>query len=130
MKADTSNGRPFLGRLIEINEEGSMIIPKDLLEYAGITEGSQVEVIGTSESLVFKTTTKRCDMCSRNSNTKQMGMFKLCERCYMSLTGKTWDGEDVTADKPTPQPEEKPVEQPKEASKSESTTIVEVKRNV
>lgn len=48
----------------------------------------------------------------------------------MSLTGKTWDGEDVTADKPTPQPEEKPVEQPKEASKSESTTIVEVKRNV
>lgn len=54
MKADTSNGRPFLGRLIEINEEGSMIIPKDLLEYAGITEGSQVEVIGTSESLVLK----------------------------------------------------------------------------
>ncbi|HFR4151888.1 hypothetical protein CN952_13210 [Bacillus cereus] len=102
MRVDTSNGRPFLGRLIEISADGSMTIPKDLLEYAGISQASQVEVIGTSESLVFKTTTKRCDMCNKNANTKQMGMFKLCERCYTSLTGKTWEGEEITADKPAP----------------------------
>ncbi|MED2788235.1 AbrB/MazE/SpoVT family DNA-binding domain-containing protein [Bacillus thuringiensis] len=126
----TIKGRPFLGFLVDMDESGTVSIPDHVYKIAGIDAGTQVEVLGTSDGVLVRTTTRRCNMCNVNANTKKIGSFEFCERCYKSLTGKGWDEDEYDINKPAPKDEyDADAPAPKEEPKNDAT-IVEVTRNV
>ncbi|ABY46821.1 hypothetical protein [Bacillus mycoides] len=81
---------PFLGKLVEVGEDGTITIPKFMLEFAGIELPTTVEVLGTLGGVVINQTEHRCTACSRNIKTHDWEGTRICEDCYTKITTLRW----------------------------------------
>lgn len=84
--ADTTQTNKYLGILATVEEGGTITVPLQFLEGAGISVGAQVEIFGTHDTVFFRTTESTCDLCGGNANTKPIGNLKVCSNCINDLT--------------------------------------------
>jgi bifunctional DNA-binding transcriptional regulator/antitoxin component of YhaV-PrlF toxin-antitoxin module len=75
----------FLGVLVTVGEDGTIKIPLDKLETAGIEIGEQVEIFSNNEFLFIRAVNQFCDVCGINGNMTQLGNLKMCQNCIQAL---------------------------------------------
>jgi bifunctional DNA-binding transcriptional regulator/antitoxin component of YhaV-PrlF toxin-antitoxin module len=75
----------YLGVLVTVGENGTITIPLDKLETAGIEVGEQVEVLSNGEFVFLRAVNQVCDVCGTNGNMTQIGNLKMCRNCIMTL---------------------------------------------
>jgi bifunctional DNA-binding transcriptional regulator/antitoxin component of YhaV-PrlF toxin-antitoxin module len=76
----------FLGVLATVGEDGTIKIPLDKLETAGIEVGEQVEIFSNGEYVFIRATNQFCDICGINGNMKQVGNLKICNSCLKVIS--------------------------------------------
>jgi bifunctional DNA-binding transcriptional regulator/antitoxin component of YhaV-PrlF toxin-antitoxin module len=75
----------YLGVLVTVGENGTITIPLDKLETAGIEVGEQVEIFSNSEYVFIRAANQTCDVCGANGNVIQVGNLKMCYNCIKTL---------------------------------------------
>lgn len=75
----------FLGVLVTVGDDGTIKIPLDKLETAGIEPGEQVEIFSNDEFVFIRATNQFCDVCGINGNMTQIGNLKMCRNCIRAL---------------------------------------------
>lgn len=85
---DEMEPQKFLGRLVEVEDDGYIRIPIDILDTANIRVGSKVEVFSTSSGLFFRNTEEFCDLCGTNGKTTIVGTTKLCPTCFNQIQSR------------------------------------------
>jgi bifunctional DNA-binding transcriptional regulator/antitoxin component of YhaV-PrlF toxin-antitoxin module len=78
----------FLGVLATVGEDGTIKIPLDKLETAGIEVGEQVEIFSNGEYVFIRAINQFCDICGINGNMTQIGNLKMCRSCIQALHEK------------------------------------------
>ncbi len=71
----------FLGVLATVTPEGTIQLPLDMLETAGIKPNSKVEIFSDTSNLFIRTAERFCDICSVNTNTTRIGNQEICKGC-------------------------------------------------
>lgn len=71
----------FLGILATVTEEGTLQLPLDMLETAGIKPGQKVEIFADTSHLFIRTAERFCDICGVNANTTRIGYQEICKDC-------------------------------------------------
>ncbi|PEM65343.1 hypothetical protein CN613_25715 [Bacillus pseudomycoides] len=76
----------FLGEVITVGEDNSVLFPSRFLEGAGINPGSRVEIFGNKEYVFIRTVETFCDICGANANVIPFGQLNVCQSDYEKLT--------------------------------------------
>ncbi|KAA0763004.1 AbrB/MazE/SpoVT family DNA-binding domain-containing protein [Bacillus sp. SH5-2] len=71
----------FLGVLATVTEEGTLQLPLDMLETAGIKPNTKVEIFADTSHLFIRTAERFCDICGVNANTTRIGYQEICKDC-------------------------------------------------
>ncbi|HGH7181609.1 TPA: AbrB/MazE/SpoVT family DNA-binding domain-containing protein [Bacillus luti] len=71
----------FLGILTTVGEDGTIKVPLDMLQTAGIKPNSKVELFSDASNLFVRTAEKFCDICGTNTNTTTIGSQEICKDC-------------------------------------------------
>lgn len=71
----------FLGILTVVSEDGTIKVPLDMLQTAGIKPNSKVELFSDTSNLFIRTAEKFCDICRVNTNTTRIGAQEICKDC-------------------------------------------------
>ncbi|HHI3604921.1 TPA: AbrB/MazE/SpoVT family DNA-binding domain-containing protein [Bacillus anthracis] len=76
----------FLGVLTVVGEDGTIKVPLDKLQTAGIKPNSKVEIFSDNSNLFIRTAEKFCDICGTNTNTTSVGNQEICKDCLDKIT--------------------------------------------
>ncbi|AXY09934.1 hypothetical protein CUC43_25695 [Bacillus thuringiensis LM1212] len=76
----------FLGVLVVVGEDGTIKVPLDKLETAGIKPNSKVEIFSDTSNLFIRTAERFCDICGVNTNTTRIGTQEICKDCLDRIT--------------------------------------------
>ncbi|HDR4393118.1 TPA: AbrB/MazE/SpoVT family DNA-binding domain-containing protein [Bacillus cereus] len=76
----------FLGILAVVGEDGTIKVPLDMLQTAGIKPNSKVELFSDTSNLFVRTAEKFCDICRTNTNTTSVGNQEICKPCLDRIT--------------------------------------------
>jgi hypothetical protein len=80
------NRKQMLGLPVKIQEDGTIHLPKDMLEFAGII--GTVEVFADKSGIYLRTADVFCDFCGMNGNiTEKVGDKKICQNCLEQMAG-------------------------------------------
>ncbi|CUB50591.1 AbrB/MazE/SpoVT family DNA-binding domain-containing protein [Bacillus cereus] len=71
----------FLGVLAVVGEDGTIKVPLDKLQTAGIKPNSKVEIFSDTSNLFIRTAERFCDICNVNTNTTRIGNQEICKDC-------------------------------------------------
>ncbi|MFH7833822.1 AbrB/MazE/SpoVT family DNA-binding domain-containing protein [Bacillus luti] len=71
----------FLGVLATVTEEGTLQLPLDMMETAGIKPNTKVEIFADTSHLFIRTAERFCDICGVNANTTRIGYQEICKDC-------------------------------------------------
>lgn len=79
----------FLGVILDIGEDGTIKIPVDKLETAGIKPGGKVEVFSNVNCVYIRQAEDFCDICGGNHGKLQtVGKTKICNNCLQHISSK------------------------------------------
>ena len=82
----------FLGVLVDVGEDGTIKIPVDKLETAGIRPGGKVEVFSNINCVYIRQAEDFCDICGGNHGKLQtVGKTKICNDCLQDISSKVND---------------------------------------
>ncbi|WP_270607501.1 AbrB/MazE/SpoVT family DNA-binding domain-containing protein [Bacillus mobilis] len=76
----------YLGIIVPVSEDGTIKVPLDMLQTAGITPNSKVELFSDTSNLFVRTAEKFCDICGVNTNTTKIGNQEICKDCLERIT--------------------------------------------
>ncbi|MDA1631783.1 AbrB/MazE/SpoVT family DNA-binding domain-containing protein [Bacillus cereus] len=71
----------YLGVLGTVGEDGTIKVPLDMLQTAGIKPNSKIELFSDTSNLFIRTAEKFCDICGVNTNTTKIGNQEICKSC-------------------------------------------------
>jgi bifunctional DNA-binding transcriptional regulator/antitoxin component of YhaV-PrlF toxin-antitoxin module len=75
----------FLGIVANVGEDGTIKVPSQFLESAGIRAGGKIEVFANTDTVFFRTIETFCDLCGGNANVRLVGNLNLCSACINNL---------------------------------------------
>ncbi|MGG2936564.1 transcriptional regulator [Bacillus pacificus] len=78
-------GSRYLGRLIEIQEDGSVQIPLDMYEGVGVKPGDKIEVFADFDFVYLRKTDTFCELCKKNAHLHKLGTLNVCSDCLTNL---------------------------------------------
>jgi hypothetical protein len=79
--------KQMLGLPVEVSEDGTIKLPKDMLEFAGIHKN--VEVYADKYGVHLRTADIWCDFCGNNgNNTELIGDKHICDGCLEAMNEK------------------------------------------
>ncbi|MCU5196504.1 AbrB/MazE/SpoVT family DNA-binding domain-containing protein [Bacillus mobilis] len=87
----------FLGIIAVVGEDGTIKVPLDMLQTAGIQPNSKVELFSDTSNLFIRTAEKFCDICSVNTNTTRIGAQEICKDCLDRITKAAQEGRSAPA---------------------------------
>ncbi|SIR95318.1 hypothetical protein SAMN05878494_5387 [Bacillus cereus] len=76
----------FLGILATVGEDGTIKVPLDMLQTAGIQPNTKVELFSNTSNLFIRTAEKFCSICGTNTNTLNVGNQEICKSCLDRIT--------------------------------------------
>lgn len=76
----------FLGIIGTVGEDGTIKVPLDMLQTAGIRPNSKIELFSDTSNLFIRTAEKFCDICGGNTNTATIGNQEICKPCLDQIT--------------------------------------------
>ena len=74
----------MLGLTVKVGEDGTIQLPKEMLEFAGIKD--EVEVFSDKTGVYLRTADLWCDLCGSNGYVEQVGDKKICLACLDNIT--------------------------------------------
>lgn len=74
----------MLGIKVKLNEDGSINLPKDMLDFAGIV--NNVEVFADAEGIYLRTADTFCSFCGINGNLEKVGEKHICKNCINTIS--------------------------------------------
>ncbi|EJR58939.1 hypothetical protein IIO_04061 [Bacillus cereus VD115] len=87
---------PFLGRVVDLKKGENQVtvsIPNDMLEFCGIKEDTKVEVWGIPDGTLSMRIATACDLCNKGGKVYEIELFGkvslICAEDYVKLTGKS-----------------------------------------
>ncbi|WP_144497452.1 hypothetical protein [Bacillus toyonensis] len=87
---------PFLGRVVDLKKGENQVtvrIPNDMLEFCGITEDTKVEVWGLPDGTLSMRIATVCDLCNKGGRVYEIEISgkvsRICADDYVKLTGKS-----------------------------------------
>lgn len=69
---------PFLGRVVDLKKGENQVtvsIPNDMLEFCGIKEDTKVEVWGLSDGTLNMRIATACDLCNKGGKVYEIELF-------------------------------------------------------
>ncbi|KOS25238.1 ABC transporter [Bacillus anthracis] len=88
----------FLGVLGTVGEDGTIKIPLDKLQTAGIKPNTKVEIFTDNSNLFIRTAEKFCDICGVNTNTTRIGNQEICKDCLDRITKASKEKQKVPSE--------------------------------
>ncbi|MEK4500000.1 AbrB/MazE/SpoVT family DNA-binding domain-containing protein [Bacillus sp. FSL R12-0069] len=88
----------FLGVLVVVREDGTIQVPLDKLQTAGIKPNSKVEIFSDNSNLFIRTAEKFCDICGVNTNTTKIGNQEICKDCLERITKASQESQQVPSE--------------------------------
>lgn len=88
----------FLGVLGTVGEDGTIKIPLDMLETAGIKPNTKVELFSDTSNLFVRTAERFCDICGVNTNTTRIGNQEICKDCLDRITQVSQEKQNVPSE--------------------------------
>ncbi|MGH0544868.1 AbrB/MazE/SpoVT family DNA-binding domain-containing protein [Bacillus cereus] len=88
----------FLGVLATITSEGTLQLPLDMLETAGIKPNSKVEIFSDTSNLFIRTAEKFCDICGGNTNTTRIGNQEICKDCLDRIAQASQERQNMVSE--------------------------------
>lgn len=86
--SNITHRKKMLGVPVEVLADGTIKLPDDMLEFAGISKGGVVEVFADKDGVFIRTADIICDFCGINGNMEELGGKKICARCLYELGKK------------------------------------------
>ncbi|KAB2441371.1 AbrB/MazE/SpoVT family DNA-binding domain-containing protein [Bacillus luti] len=88
----------FLGVLATVTEEGTLQLPLDMLETAGIKPGQKVEIFADITHLFIRTAERFCDVCGVNANTTRIGNREICKDCIDQIANASQEQQKAVSE--------------------------------
>ena len=82
------NKKQMLGVPATILEDGTIKLPNDMLEFAGISLGGAIEIFADKDAIFIRTADIFCDFCGQNGNMDSVGDMLVCPECLDELNKK------------------------------------------
>ncbi|HHK5536843.1 TPA: AbrB/MazE/SpoVT family DNA-binding domain-containing protein [Bacillus mobilis] len=88
----------YLGIIVPVGEDGTIKVPLDMLQTAGITPNSKVELFSDTSNLFVRTAEKICDICGVNTNTTKIGNQEICKDCLDRIAKASQESQQVPSE--------------------------------
>ncbi|EEK77715.1 hypothetical protein [Bacillus luti] len=88
----------FLGILTTVSEDGTIKVPLDMLQTAGIKPNAKVELFSDTSNLFIRTAEKFCDICGTNTNTTTIGSQEICKYCLDRIAQASQEKQQVVSE--------------------------------
>ncbi|MBG9841774.1 MULTISPECIES: AbrB/MazE/SpoVT family DNA-binding domain-containing protein [Bacillus cereus group] len=75
----------YLGKIIAIEEDGSVRIPIDMFEGIGVKPGDKIEVFADFSFVYLRKTDTFCELCKKNAHLHKLGTLNVCSDCLTNL---------------------------------------------
>lgn len=88
----------FLGIITTVKKDGTIQVPLDMLQTAGIKPNSKVELFSDTSNLFIRTAEKFCDICGANTNTTRIGNQEICKNCLDQIATASQEKQQLVSE--------------------------------
>jgi bifunctional DNA-binding transcriptional regulator/antitoxin component of YhaV-PrlF toxin-antitoxin module len=88
MAENITHKKQMLGVPVNVLADGTIKLPDDMLEFAGVLKGGTVEIFADRDGIFIRTADIICDFCGINGNMGKLGEKNICNRCLAELNEK------------------------------------------